>query len=75
MIKKNTGKGFKQLLQEQKLNKAGFLLANTEKSVEEVLMEIGYQNHGFFNKIFKERYGLLPKEYRKYKKADKNGGE
>lgn len=75
MIKKNTGKGFKQLLQEQKLNKAGFLLANTEKSVEEVLMEIGYQNHGFFNKIFKERYGLLPKEYRKYKKVDKNGGE
>ncbi|WP_168714437.1 AraC family transcriptional regulator [Niallia nealsonii] len=65
MIKKNTGKSFKQLLQEQKLNQASFLLTNTNKKLEEILNEVGYHNHGFFNKIFKERYELSPKEYRK----------
>lgn len=63
LIRKKTGKSFKQLLQEQKLNKASSLLANTSMTIAEILQEVGYQNHGFFNKIFKERYGLSPKEY------------
>ncbi|MEK3869476.1 AraC family transcriptional regulator [Paenibacillus sp. FSL M7-0831] len=65
VIKKDTGKSFKQLLQEQKLNQACFLLENTSKTLEEILNAVGYQNHGFFNKIFIERYGVSPKEYRK----------
>ena len=64
-IPKHTGKTFKQLVQEQRLNKAVFLLLNTELTIEEVVGEVGYQNYGFFNKIFKERYSLTPNNYRK----------
>lgn len=63
LIRKSTGKSFKQLLQEQKLNKSAYLLKYTSMTVADILSEIGYQNHGFFNKIFKERYGVTPKEY------------
>ncbi len=69
-IKQTTGKTFKQLLQEQKLNKANFLLITTQESIEKILEDVGYQNHGFFNKIFKERYGTTPKKYRKQKQME-----
>ncbi|MCE4047598.1 AraC family transcriptional regulator [Bacillus sp. Au-Bac7] len=65
LIKKSTGKSFKQLLQEQKLNKASYLLNHTSMTIAEILNEIGYQNHGFFNRIFKERYNVTPKEYQR----------
>ncbi|MBP1042865.1 helix-turn-helix domain-containing protein [Vagococcus sp. BWB3-3] len=64
-IRKHTGKSFKQLVQEQKLNKASFLLLNTQDSVETIIAEVGYRNHGFFNTLFRERYSLSPSEYRK----------
>lgn len=64
-IPKHTGKTFKQLVQEQRLNKAVFLLLNTDLTIEEIIGEVGYQNYGFFNKIFKERYSLTPNNYRK----------
>ncbi|WP_042463349.1 AraC family transcriptional regulator [Neobacillus dielmonensis] len=71
MIKNNTGKSFKQLLQEQKLNQASFLLVNTDKNLEEIMNEVGYHNHGFFNRIFQERFGHSPKEYRRVNQVDK----
>lgn len=64
-IPKHTGKTFKQLVQEQRLNKAVFLLLNTDLTIEEIIGEVGYQNYGFFNKMFKERYSLTPNNYRK----------
>jgi len=29
---------------------------------------VGYNNEGFFRKIFSNMYGMMPLEYRKFKK-------
>ncbi|MDO5517808.1 MAG: AraC family transcriptional regulator, partial [Clostridium sp.] len=64
LIKKHTSMTFKELLQEKKLNKAIELLKIKELSVVAILEEIGYENPTYFYKIFKEKYGVTPKEYR-----------
>ena len=63
-IKSKTGKKFIELLQEKRLSQSCFLLKNTDLSIEEVALKIGYDNISFFYRIFKRRYGVSPKIYR-----------
>lgn len=65
LIKKTTGKSYKDIIQEQKLKKACSLLKNTDIIIEEISSEIGYNNLNFFYKKFKILYGVTPSEYRK----------
>ncbi|QAA34248.1 AraC family transcriptional regulator [Clostridium manihotivorum] len=64
LIKKHTKMTFKELLQEKKLSKAVELLKFTEYSIVEIIDLIGYENPTYFYKIFKEKYGVTPREYR-----------
>lgn len=65
LIKKTTGKSYKDIIQEHKLKKACSLLKNTDITIEEISSEIGYNNLNFFYKKFKNLYGVTPSEYRK----------
>ena len=65
LVKKHSGKTFKDLLQEKRLNEAINLIKNTEVGVTEIIFSVGYENTNFFYKIFNERYGCTPFEYRK----------
>lgn len=64
-IKKNTGHTFKELLQTKRLNQASFLLSTTNLSVADIIYNVGYDNTSYFHRVFRERYGMTPKEYRK----------
>lgn len=64
LLKKHTTKTFKELLKERKLQQAAYLLRNTTLSTEKIFHIIGYENSSFFHKIFREKYGKTPKEYR-----------
>ncbi|HJB96887.1 MAG TPA: helix-turn-helix transcriptional regulator [Candidatus Mediterraneibacter intestinigallinarum] len=64
LLKKHTAKTFKELLKERKLQQAAYLLRNTTLSTEKIFHIIGYENSSFFHKIFREKYGKTPKEYR-----------
>ncbi len=57
-----------EYIKELKLLKARDLLKNTELSVSEVVYSIGYKNRSYFSRIFSERYGILPTDYRKHLK-------
>jgi len=46
--------------------KAKDLLENTDNSISEIVYEIGLNSRSYFSKIFYNRYGLIPKDYRKY---------
>lgn len=63
-IKRASGKTFTQLLQEKRLTQAAFLLKNTDRNVAEIASAVGYENHSYFHRIFAERYGRSPKQYR-----------
>lgn len=64
MIKKLTGRNYKELLQIKRLNRAAYLLLHTQVPVAEISIEIGYDNTSYFHRIFREYFGVSPKEYR-----------
>lgn len=64
LLKQRTGKSYKELIQNQRLSKAGQMLRNSSLSVTAVANEVGYENISFFYKKFKEQYKCSPKEYR-----------
>ncbi|MDE6945209.1 MAG: helix-turn-helix domain-containing protein [Lachnospiraceae bacterium] len=64
LLKKYTGQTFKELLQQQKLQQAVYLLSQTTLSADDIIDAIGYSNSSFFYRIFREKYGCSPKEYR-----------
>lgn len=63
-VKKITGISFKDLVLQEKLNKASYLLRSTSIPIESICEEVGIGNINFFYKKFKERYGATPKKYR-----------
>lgn len=64
-IKKNTGRTYKELLQEKRMNQARYLLDNTGLPVANIIESVGYDNTSYFYRKFRERYGMSPNEYRK----------
>lgn len=68
LVKKQTNMTFKELLQEKRLNKAKQLLNETDISVVEIISLVGYENLTYFYKIFKEKYGYTPKNYKSIEK-------
>lgn len=67
LVKKLTGKSFSKLLQDKRCGMAADMLVGCDMSVEEIIESVGYENESFFRKIFKEKYGVNPLEYRKNK--------
>lgn len=64
VLKKYTSHTFKELLQQQRLQQAVYLLSHTTLSTDGIIEAIGYNNSSFFYRIFRERYGCSPGEYR-----------
>ena len=63
-IKKQTGKTYKELLQEKRMQQAVWLLTNSAVSVSDIIESVGYDNTSYFYRKFREKYGMSPKEYR-----------
>ncbi len=63
-IKRLTGRTYKELLQVKRLNQASVLLLNTRLSVTDISIAVGYDNTSYFHRIFRNYYGMSPKEYR-----------
>lgn len=64
MIKKMTNKTYTDLVQNKRLTQAAYLLGNTNLSVADIGLAVGYDNLSYFHRIFKDKYGISPKKYR-----------
>jgi len=65
LIRKIYDKSFSKVLQDKRCDIAAEMLKYTDLSVEEIIKSTGYENESFFRKIFKEKYGKNPLDYRK----------
>ncbi len=63
-IKKLTGRNFTELMQIKRLAQAQFLLQNTDLPVADVGRAVGYDNLSYFHRIFREKYGMSPRQWR-----------
>lgn len=61
---KEIGENFSDYIIRNKMEYAQKLLRKTNRKVYEIASDIGYTNPHYFSKLFKERIGLSPLEYR-----------
>lgn len=64
LIKKITGSTYTQLVQQKRLSQACYLLKNTQLSILDTSLAVGYDNFSYFHRLFKQTYGMSPRTYR-----------
>ena len=64
-IAEHVGKNLSAYITDVKMEKAAELLSGTDRWVHEIMESVGYQKSQYFSKIFKEKYGVTPNEYRR----------
>ena len=64
VIKKNIGKTLTEYKRFFILNSAAQMLRESDKNITEICEQLGYHNRTYFNKAFKELYGVTPIAYR-----------
>lgn len=64
LIKKNTGKNFKEIVKDLRLEKICDLLISTNLPISEISKNFGFSSSSFFYKEFFKKYGKSPKDYR-----------
>ncbi|NLK93689.1 MAG: AraC family transcriptional regulator [Clostridiales bacterium] len=66
-FKKHIGMTCIDFINNTRLEKASILLNTTDKSIMDIALEVGFNNISYFNKLFKQKYKLTPKDFRKIK--------
>lgn len=66
ILKKRTGMTYLKYVQEIRLKNAYRLIKTTDSTVDEIASIVGYQNKGYFYKIFINKYGITPAKLRKH---------
>jgi len=63
-----------EYIRHARLELARDYIATTEMNISEVVYSIGFTSRSYFSKIFKERYGLSPSEFKSSKKKAQVAG-
>ncbi|MBN1670278.1 MAG: helix-turn-helix domain-containing protein, partial [Kiritimatiellae bacterium] len=69
VVQRETGKRFRELLNEQRLTRARELLKETELTITQICFKVGYGEHAYFSRLFKKQFGLSPSDYRNKARA------
>lgn len=64
LLKKETGKNTKEHINDFVVNLAKNNLLNTKKNVSEIAYDLGFNYPHYFSRLFKQKTGLTPAEYR-----------
>lgn len=67
------GKGFIEYINDIRISKGIELLTESDLSVTEICHQIGFNSIGHFNRIFKNKTGLTPTDYRKHVRLNPSG--
>lgn len=70
-FKMETGKSLTVYIAEQRMEKAKEYLENSNLTVSQIALEVGYHNFSYFSKTFRDITGFTPNEYRNNKKTDR----
>jgi AraC-like DNA-binding protein len=65
LFKKNVGVNLSEYINHKKLERASRLLIDTNKSIEEIGYDVGFNHKSYFHRMFKRHYGVTPEEFRK----------
>ena len=66
-IKEQTGNTFQEAVKAARMKRARILLKETNRTVESIAAEVGYETVEHFNRLFKKAYGMTPVQFRRKK--------
>lgn len=64
LLKRETGENAQDIIHFYVIEKAKNNLVNTDKSISEIAFELGFEYPQYFSRLFKNKTGQTPKEYR-----------
>jgi AraC family transcriptional regulator, transcriptional activator of pobA len=64
ILKNETGRSAKQIIEEFLMFEAKSLLKQTQMSIKEIVFWLGYEDASYFTKYFKSKEGITPLNYR-----------
>jgi two-component system response regulator YesN len=64
IYKLETGDNLSDYVNRVRMNKAEYLLKNSQEKIYEIAAKLGYQRPHSFNHAFKKQFGMTPQEYR-----------
>ncbi len=64
LIKKETGKSAQEFVQEKLIHLAKEKIFDVDKSITDIAYELGFKYPQHFTRLFKQKTGLSPNEYR-----------
>lgn len=65
-LKKWTGLSTTYFIRSIKLQRAKYLLVQTDLNITQVAYEVGFQDPSYFTRVFDESFGICPKNFRKF---------
>lgn len=72
LIKEETGKSLKELVNEIRLAEACKLLENSSFQIGQIADYCGFSTHAYFFRVFRSRFGMTPQAYREIFLHDKS---
>ena len=65
LLQEYSGLGYQEQLQAIRLRQAEKLICQTNRKIDEIVLACGYHNKGYFYKLFQEKHGMTPGQFRK----------
>ncbi len=65
LFKKETGQSPINYINAYRIQKAAILLKNTDQSITQIAMSVGFEDSNYFARCFKKRFGVSAREYRR----------
>lgn len=72
LFHKETGMPLSDYILQERMKKAGELIAETDEPISEIANQLCYDNFSYFSKMFRKVYQITPQEYRKKNTASLN---
>lgn len=67
-IKERAGITFQETVKKARMKKARAMLKETNRTVESIAADVGYETVEHFNRLFKKNYGMTPVQFRRQQK-------
>lgn len=64
LFKNSTGSSFKEYLNKIRIEESKLLLLNTDFSIIDIAISVGFEDQSYFSKVFKKYTGTTPKQFR-----------
>ena len=64
-FKETMGTSFVDYLRDYRLTIASRLLTTSDSSILDIAAESGFENLSYFNRVFKQKYSMTPRQFRK----------